>query len=256
MNPVISIFILSFVLQIFFFAFAASFKTDKLTDLSYGLTFIAIAIYLAIVFWPLSPLQITLTLMVCTWGIRLITYLFIRILKTKKDKRFDGVRENFWKFAQFWFFQAISVPIIMLPSLVIVSSNQSPSLLVPVLGIIFWLVGISIETTADIQKFKFKSDPKNKDKFIQSGIWAYSRHPNYFGESLLWWGIFVFSLTYQKGLTFLSILGPLYITFLLLKVSGIPPLEKSYSLRFGQNPEYKKYKRQTSLFIPLPKKTN
>lgn len=250
----INSFITSFALQMLFFAFASAQKTDKLTDLSYGLTFVVIAFLTWITNNSASFTHTLLFLMIAFWGIRLGGFLFIRILKTGKDKRFDGVRNNFLKFARFWFLQALSVPIILSPSVVMLSSKSVlPFGLFQILGLIIFLIGLIVETVSDWQKFVFKNNPKNKDKWIQSGIWKYSRHPNYFGEMTLWWGIFIYCLPYLSGWQYLSIIGPVFITILLLFVSGIPPLEKSYAQRYKGNKEYEKYKKSTRLLIPLLK---
>ena len=253
MNIFLQTLLISFLIQIIFFTFAAINKTDKVTDLSYGLTFVILAFYIFLTRSGQFSYQLLLLLMITAWGVRLAGYLFIRILKTKKDKRFDGIRENFLKFAQFWFLQAVSVWVIMLPSTYVLSRavniNISATM---ILGFLIWLVGLIIETVADWQKFQFKNDPKNKDKWIQNGIWKYSRHPNYFGEMLCWWGIFVYSLPLQTLASSPTIIGPLFITFLLLFVSGIPTLEKKYDERYKDNREYQKYKKSTSLLIPLP----
>ena len=119
-------------------------------------------------------------------------------------------------------------------------------------GIVIWGLGLLIESVADQQKFKFKSKAKNKKKWIQTGLWRYSRHPNYFGEITLWWGLFLVALPYLKGWAFLGIVGPMFITFILLFVSGIPPLEKRYQKKYGKNKKYQKYVRDTSLLLPLP----
>lgn len=256
MDILIQTLLISLGIQLSFFFFAASFKSDKVTDLSYGLTFIIMSWILVLQNPNPSVVQKQITLLITIWGIRLATYLFIRILKIKKDKRFDGIREDFIKFASFWLFQGISVWIIMLPAIFVLSSTKAfPITNLTYFGSLIWLTGLVLETLADYQKYVFKSDPKNKDIFINSGVWKYSRHPNYFGEMLCWWGIFVIALPYLSGLSYLTIIGPLFITYILLFVSGIPPLEKRYAKKFADNHQYKKYKENTSLLIPLPPKS-
>ncbi len=255
MEIIFTSFIISIVIQAFFFAIAATFKTDKVTDLSYGLGFILLMVYILFSNSSVGVVQSSVALLIIAWGIRLITYLFRRILVTGKDKRFDGIRENFWKFFQFWFIQAIAVWVISIPAIITVSKPSPLNISVfYFIGIFVWLTGITIESIADSQKFIFKSDPNNKDKWIESGIWKYSRHPNYFGEIICWWGIYIITLPHLEKLEHLAIAGPLFITSLLLFVSGIPPLEKKYNERYKNNPKYQDYKKRTSILVPLPNK--
>jgi steroid 5-alpha reductase family enzyme len=235
--------VLILLIQVLFFIFASIFKTDKFTDLSYGLTFVFVAIYLLI-----KGGSVILLIMPILWGIRLATYLFIRILKIKKDQRFDGVRENFWQFAKFWLLQAISIFIISLP-FIFASLNNLPKNIC-FLALILFFVGLFIETIADWQKYQFKNKQNEKDLFIKHGLWKYSRHPNYFGEMLMWWSIYLFIVSDLNGWQHMLIIGPIYISSLLLFVTGVPTLEKKYEKRYGS--EWANYKKQTSLIIPLP----
>jgi steroid 5-alpha reductase family enzyme len=257
MNIFLSTLILALFIQVIFFLFAAYFKTDKVTDLSYGLTFIILGIFTLSCNKNPSFVQIILLLMVIAWGTRLSLYLFQRIIKTKKDKRFDGVRENPIKFARFWLLQALSVWIISLPTTYLLSlkftNGWNPILSI---ALFVWLTGLVIETLADLQKYFFKNNPQNQGLWISHGLWKYSRHPNYFGEILCWWGIFIYSLPYQSDLSWLTVTGPVFITFLLLFVSGLPPLEKKYDKIYQNNLSYQKYKKSTSLLFPLPPRKN
>jgi steroid 5-alpha reductase family enzyme len=243
----------SFSIQAFFFVFAASFKTDKLTDLSYSLSFALLTILLVLVNRAFAPVQLLAAAFVLIWAARLGAYLLTRILKMGKDERFDDKRGDLLKFLAFWALQAISVWAIMLPVTVILSM-PSPALLgaVSLAGAALWLIGFAIETASDAQKYAFRNDPRNKGRWIQSGLWKYSRHPNYFGEVLMWWGIFVLAVPSFSSETFYAVLGPIFITVLILFVSGIPLLEKSAERKHGKNPEYQAYKRRTSIFIPMP----
>ncbi|MCA9383385.1 DUF1295 domain-containing protein [Candidatus Dojkabacteria bacterium] len=243
------------ILQIAFFIIAAGFKTDKVTDLAYGGSFATIALVL-IVTQDYSLPAIICALMVTIWGIRLSGYLFYRILTIKNDKRFDGIREHFLKFASFWILQTVAIWIIFIPSAIVITKAPANITSLAITGLVIWAIGFVIETIADYQKFIFKQNVNNKGKWIDSGLWRYSRHPNYFGEILCWWGIYIFGITYFQGLEFLSIISPLFITFLLLFVSGVPTLEKKYTERYKNNPEFQKYVSETSLIIPLPKSKN
>jgi steroid 5-alpha reductase family enzyme len=244
--------IISLGINLTFFVFAALFRTDKLTDLTYGLTFIILVLGFLFFGQTFYWYQLVLTVMVCLWAIRLVGYLFIRILKIKKDTRFNNIRQNPLSFLKFWLLQGLSVWIILWPSTyLLVQKDNRPFSLIMGLGIFIWLLGLIIETIADWQKFTFKNKPQNRDLWISSGLWAYSRHPNYFGEMLVWWGIFIFTSSLLSGRFWFTIIGPVFITSLLLFVSGIPPLEKRYQQKYADNMAYQKYKKRTSLLIPL-----
>ena len=252
---IVSSLIISVIIQAVFFIFASSFKTDKVTDFSYSLSFIVMSIVYLTINKAYDPVRIIISAMIVVWGFRLGGYLFYRIIKIGKDARFDDKRGNFVKFLGFWILQAITVWLVTLPAVTAFSlSNEIPVTLPVIIGIVLWLAGFIIEITADAQKFSFKNNPSNRDKWIDSGIWRYSRHPNYFGEALLWWGIFIIILPSLSGLLYLTAIGPVFITVLLLFVSGIPLLEKSADEKHGTKPEYLEYKRRTSIFFLLPRK--
>jgi steroid 5-alpha reductase family enzyme len=253
-EPLIYLLFLSLLINISFFLVAFRGKTDKFTDLIYGLSFIILS-WVAffkngLFYWY----QLVVVAMVTIWAVRLAGYLFIRITKIKKDSRFDEIRTNPLKFFKFWLLQGVSVWLVMLPVTVILLSTKKLQLnAVAVLGLFFWLMGLVIETIADSQKFRFKNNPKNNGRWIQSGLWRYSRHPNYFGEIALWWGVYVFSVSLLPEI-WPTIIGPLYITFLLLFVTGIPTVEKRMEEKFSERKDYQRYKKETSIIIPLPKK--
>lgn len=248
-------FLLVVLIQVLFFVFAAILRTDKFTDLAYGLTFVILAV--ALTFWTgtFYAIQLMLTLMVAIWGLRLAGYLFIRIIKTKRDKRFDKIRNNFFKFAGFWTLQAVTIFAVMLPTILVLSSKNDKSTMVfTVVGYMIWLIGFAIETVADYQKYQFKSKKENKDKWIETGVFRYSRYPNYFGEMTLWWGVFVMAIPFIAGWQWISVLGPVFITCILLFVSGIPPLERRYNKKYAKDRKYQLYKKRTSILIPFPPK--
>jgi steroid 5-alpha reductase family enzyme len=176
-----------------------------------------------------------------------------RILQWGEDKRFDEMRDNLGKLAVFWIFQAVWVWTVSLPVTIVNASDSDPSIEArDIIGWIMWLIGAGMEAIADQQKLTFKNSPSNRGRWCNVGLWSYTRHPNYFGEIFLWWGIFVASTPVLSGAEWLVILGPVFLTLLLLFVSGIPLLEASADKRFGQNEEYRTYKNTTSPLIPLP----
>jgi steroid 5-alpha reductase family enzyme len=252
----ISAFLLSFLISLAvnaaFFVIAAIRKTDVVTDLSYSLSFAVLAIVL-----PLSgaskSVQLVASVLVLVWAARLGVYLFRRILRIKVDHRFDEMRNSPLRFARFWFLQAITVAVVMLPVSYLLGSGDPPGF-GPwmIVGAAVWLIGLVIEAVSDAQKSSFKAKKTEGARFITSGLWRYSRHPNYFGEMLIWWGLFVFSVPFLHGAAFAVVIGPVFITVLLLFVSGIPLLEQSAEAKYGDDPAYREYKRRTSILVPLP----
>ena len=247
-------FIVIFAIQIIFFAFASTFKTDKITDFAYGLTFVVIAWLTLALHGALRSTHVLLVVMITLWGFRLATYLFIRILKIKKDERFNGIREDFFKFATFWFFQAALIFIISIPVILYLSSPEPVNGFFGILGLCIWIVGLLIETIADQQKFMFRNDTKNDNKWVDTGLWHFSRHPNYFGEILCWIGVFIFTVEALHGWMWIALLSPVTIYLTIRYFSGVPLLEKKDDEKYGENPYYAKYKLHTNMLILGPKK--
>lgn len=235
-----------------FFAVAAARRTDVVTDLSYSLTFALLAGVLLFT-GAAEPIQLLASLLVVVWAVRLGTYLFRRIMRMKVDHRFDGMRDDPLRFARFWLLQAITVAVVMLPVTYLLDRDDPPGLGAwSIAGAAVWLVGLLVEAIADAQKSAFRAKVENRDRFVASGLWRYSRHPNYFGEMLVWWGLFLYTVPVLHGAAFAVVAGPVFITLLLLFVSGIPPLERSADEKYGNDPAYREYKRRTSILVPLP----
>jgi steroid 5-alpha reductase family enzyme len=252
MNAILLSFLISLAVNAAFFAVAAIRRTDVVTDLSYSLSFAVLAILLPLT-GAREPVQLAASLFVLVWAVRLGGYLLGRILRIKVDHRFDEMRDEPLRFARFWLLQAISVAVIMLPVSYLLSRDSAPDVgLWAIAGAGIWLVGLGIEAVADAQKSAFKGKPENRDRFIASGLWRYSRHPNYFGEMLVWWGLFVYALPFLHGAALAVVIGPVFITLLLLFVSGIPLLERSADAKYGADAAYREYKRRTSMLVPLP----
>jgi len=253
-HPLAIALLVSFVINLCMFIVAFWLQSDKLTDISYAATFATIALSRFITS-DNSLYHIALTLMILLWSIRLGGFLLYRVIKNGKDSRFAGMRENFLKFGQFWLVQTVTVWLVMVPS---VFALDSTSTIGPrqVGAILLWLIGLVCESVADFQKFAFHNNTKNKNKWIATGIWKYSRHPNYFGEILIWVGIYLYALASLSPIhALVGLISPVFIIILLLFVSGIPILEKSAEKRWGTLPAYREYKRQTSVLIPLPRRT-
>jgi steroid 5-alpha reductase family enzyme len=240
---------ISLLIQAVFFAFAAWFKTDKVTDLSYGLSFIAIAVVLFAQSGARRLPPLLLTAMVIAWALRLAIYLLIRVIHMGRDVRFDGVREHFWPFFKFWLGQGIAVWLIMLP-VTLWFSAPGPWTKWMTAGWTIWIAGLALETVADAQKFVAKRRPNGASRWMDTGLWKYSRHPNYFGELLCWWGVFAFGVGTYQGWQWAGIIGPVTITYLLLEVTGIPPLETTADRKWGSDPAYQAYLQRTNRLLP------
>lgn len=252
MNGFVVAILICLGLNLGFFGLASVLKTDKFTDFTYGASFVIAAVWLLYHGGTFFPYQILAIMLVTLWGVRLASYLLVRILKIKRDRRFDGIREKPLQFLKFWILQGLSVWIILLPvTATLADQEQVPFSLASLIGVGIWILGLTLESVADWQKFRFKNRPDNTVRWVDTGLWKYSRHPNYFGEMLCWWGVFSTLLPYLKGWETLTIISPIYITGLLLFVSGVPPLEKRYAKKYANNRDYQNYKKRTSLLIPL-----
>ncbi|KAJ4834916.1 hypothetical protein Tsubulata_032570 [Turnera subulata] len=239
--------------QLMFFIVTALLKIDKVTDFAGSTNFVILAVLTLIVKGTWHFRQVVLSLLVTVWGLRLAIFLLMRILQWGEDRRFDEIRINLRRLAVFWTFQAVWVWTVSVPVTVVNASDRNPSIQAEdIIGWIMWSVGISIEATADQQKLAFKNSPENRGKWCNVGLWKYSRHPNYFGEIFLWWGVFLASTPVLEGAEWLVILGPIFLTLLLLFLSGIPLLEESADKKYGNVSAYRMYKSSTSPLIPLP----
>ncbi|XP_031493020.1 uncharacterized protein LOC116259371 isoform X1 [Nymphaea colorata] len=239
--------------QFLFFVVTALLRFDKVTDFAGSTNFVILAVLTLCVRGVWHFRQVVLSLLVVVWGLRLGLFLLMRILNWGEDRRFDDMRDNLGKLAVFWIFQAVWVWTVSLPVTIVNASDMNPGVKVQdIIGWIMWVVGFSVEATADQQKLQFKNSPGNRGNWCNVGLWKFSRHPNYFGEILLWWGIFVASTPVLEGAEWLVVVGPAFLTLLLLFISGIPLLEDSSDKRFGTRAEYLLYKKVTSPLIPLP----
>jgi steroid 5-alpha reductase family enzyme len=192
--------------------------------------------------------------LVSIWGLRLTWHIFVRNRGKSEDYRYLAWRKEWGKwfyirsYFQVYLLQGLFLFLIVSPVLLI-NKNAGGSLeLLDFLGVIVWLIGFYFEVVGDAQLARFIKNPENKGKLMQDGLWAYTRHPNYFGEVTQWWGIWLIAISTPGG--WLGIIGPITITFLILKVSGIPMLEQ----KMEKNPAFESYKKRVSMFFPLPAK--
>ncbi len=227
------------------------FQTEKFFDLTGSLSYILV-ITISVILNPLKDARTLIILtLVLIWAIRLGSFLFTRIMRTGKDARFDELKVNFLSYLSVWTLQGLWVTLTLATALVVTtSSNKVPFDVYAIIGIIVWLIGFSFETIADFQKSKWRAKPENRGKFINVGLWSKSRHPNYFGEITIWLGIAIISFPVLIGWQFVSLISPLFVIFLLTKVSGIPILEKRSDEKWGGQKDYKEYKKNTPVLIP------
>jgi steroid 5-alpha reductase family enzyme len=247
--------LLIFVYMNLWFVLAISRRNNSIVDIGWGLGFIVVTIFNLFYMGFPDARQILTGILIILWGLRLSIYIFLRNKGKAEDFRYAKWRQDWGRhwlirsYLQVFILQGFFMFTIVYP--VVMLSRQSNGQLnaLDLLGIIVWLAGFLIESIADYQKSKFKQNPENKRKVMNTGLWKYSRHPNYFGETLIWWGVFLIVLNVPNGI--FAIFSPVIITILLTKVSGIPLIEKHHA----HDPEYQEYKRHTSAFIPWKPKT-
>lgn len=199
-----------------------------------------------------EPRQMLITTLVLIWGFRLTIFLFFRALQMKGLRNFSykqpkgtvTKKPTVKELAQGVLVQMGLMLIVLLPVIFVNSSMDSTLTALDIVGVGLWFVGFVFQAVSDLHLYLFKKKPKNQDKLLTTGLWALTRHPNYFGEICMWWGIWLMALSIRGG--FYTIIGPLTITYLLLFVSGVPMVEKQYE----KNKAYQKYKQRTSKFIP------
>ena len=245
---------LAFFVQWLAFIPAWLLKTEKFYDLTGSATYIAV-VFLALALSEEKSLRaVLLTMMVALWAARLGLFLFSRILIDDGDSRFDKIKQSAPRFFLTWTIQGLWVVVTAAASVAAISSSSSKPLgTIDYLALIIWGAGLLIETIADYQKRQFRRR-HGESAFIDSGLWRYSRHPNYFGEILLWSGIALLAAPVLAGWQLISLISPLFVFFLLTRLSGIPLLEAKAQSKWGGNENYMAYLRETSRLVPMPKK--
>jgi steroid 5-alpha reductase family enzyme len=250
------IFLLEFGIVIVYmnawFLIAIRQRRNDVADVAWGFGFLLVAVTSLLLNLPAAGRPALITMLVAIWAIRLSTHIQLRHRGKPEDFRYREWREAWGKtfysrtYLQVFLLQGVLLFLISTPIIYINSSANPPLGYIDGVGVLIWITGFLFEAIGDYQLMRFAQTPRNKGRIIGSGLWRYTRHPNYFGEVLLWWGVFLIALSVPGA--WLTVIGPATITFLILKVSGISMLEAKYR----GNPEYEEYQRRTSAFFPLP----
>lgn len=254
MNYYLTLIVILFVYMSLWFIVSLIKKRNDVADVAWGLGFTLMAWSSFILSGDFSTRGILVGILVSIWGLRLAWHIHARNKGKIEDYRYLAWRKEWGKYfyirsyLQVYILQGMFLFLIVFPVLLINKNTGGALGWLDALGVLVWLFGFYFEAVGDAQLSRFIKNPANKGKLMQEGLWAYTRHPNYFGEVMQWWGIWIVALSVPSG--WLGIIGPLTITYLILKVSGIPLLEK----KMQENPDFAEYKRRTSMFIPNFKK--
>jgi len=254
MNYLLTLALILFLYMSLWFVLSLAKGRNDVADVAWGLGFVLLAWASFFLGQSQDIRGLLVGLLVTIWGLRLAWHIHVRNKGKTEDYRYAKWREEWGKwfyirsYLQVYLLQGFLLFLIIFPVLLINRSTGANLNYLDFIGVAVWLVGFIFESVGDAQLARFIREPSNKGRLMQGGLWRYTRHPNYFGEVTMWWGLWIIALSVPSGLY--GIVGPLTITYLILKVSGIPMLEE----RMADNPEFAEYKSRTSIFLPLPPK--
>ena len=238
--------LLIFSIQWISFIPAYIFQTEKFFDLTGSITYLTTVLAALYITDSGKISDYVIVSCVVIWAIRLGSFLFMRIHKAGEDRRFREIKTNFTRFFMTWTLQGMWVSMCLLCVITALSSNSGIIINnVFNIGLLIFIIGFIIEVVADHQKTVFRKDINNKDKFISTGLWSYSRHPNYFGEILLWFGVAIMSFSSLQDLQYLTLISPIFVYVLLVYISGIRILENQGDKKWGHLDSYKEYLKNT-----------
>lgn len=227
-------------------------QTEHYFDVTGSLTYLAVT-GAGLFLGALDQRAILLAVLVGVWAVRLGVFLFARVRQVGKDERFDELKPSLPRFLLAWVLQGLWVLLTLACALAAMTTTAPvPIDFFATVGAMMWLTGFAIEVAADWQKGRFRRDPANRNRFIQTGLWAWSRHPNYFGEIMLWTGIALIAFPVLQGVQHLTLISPIFVYLLLTKVSGIPLLDARAMGRWGDSAEYLEYRNRTPVLFPRP----
>jgi len=239
---------------VLFFLVGTFIKNNSIIDIGWGIGFVLVAWFILLRDPKILPNQLIMTVLITIWGLRLFYHILKRNIGKQEDFRYAAWRREWGKwllpraFFQIYMLQGIFMYLISLSVIFVSYEDRKVNIPIMILGIMVWIIGFYFEAIGDYQLKVFISKKENRGNIMMTGLWKYTRHPNYFGEATMWWGIFILAIS--SGASFLSIISPLTITLLLVFVSGVPMLEKSMK----KKPGYSEYARKTNVFIPWVQK--
>ncbi len=225
-------------------------RTEHYFDITGAVTYVSVMAFAVFASGAIGARSLLLLALVVVWAGRLGTFLFRRVRRAGKDVRFDSIKGSFPDFLMTWTLQGLWVSLTLAAALAAATGGGGRLDAFAVVGVCVWVAGFGIEAVADMQKGRFRSDVANKGHFIHSGLWALSRHPNYFGEIVLWTGVAIIALPVLGGWRLATLVSPVFVYLLLTRVSGIPLLERSAEERWGGEEAYQEYKRRTPVLVP------
>ena len=257
MNAFTFILIVAVMIQVIFFIPSFLLKTEKYYDLVGSLTYVTTVSLAYFAVENKTIIDSIIYIYVMIWASRLGIYLFRRVQKDGKDVRFEKAKRHFFWFLQYWIGQALWVALTACAALIAILSTEDDTLpVLAIVGMALWLIGFTIESISDYQKRAFRKENNPNQSFIHTGLWARSRHPNYFGEITLWTGIAVIALNTLTGVEYITLISPVFVYILLTRMSGINLLERIADERYGELEEYQRYKRNTPVLVPKLSKDN
>ena len=226
-------------------------RTERFFDLTGSVTYIAVTLGVLLLTRGWDARRVLLVVLVLVWAVRLGTFLFGRVSRTGADDLFDEIKGSFPRFLAVWTIQGLGVSVTAAAAWIAISASRQVDIDVfAVVGFLLWAAGLAVEVIADRQKSRFRADPAHRGRFISTGLWSRSRHPNYFGEILLWIGVAVIALPVLQGWQWVGMVSPVFVAVLIIRVSGIPLLEAKADAKWGGQPDYEDYKRTTPVMVP------
>jgi steroid 5-alpha reductase family enzyme len=227
--------------------------TEKFFDLTGGITFITVVVVAVALSLTVDARSLLLLVIISVWAIRLSSFLFMRIRAAGEDRRFREIKKSFARFLLTWTIQGLWVTLSLAAALAAITTElRLPLGVFALIGFLVWVFGFGFEVIADRQKSQFKESPDNAGKFINTGLWSWSRHPNYFGEIVLWIGVALIAFPVLTGWQLITLISPIFIILLLTRISGVPMLETRADEKWGGQDDYESYKANTPVLIPRP----